>query len=50
VEDANIDTIKKRFVIHEEQELPIIRLFEQQGKCRTIDASADVDAVTSVGS
>lgn len=43
--DDNAESIKKRFVTFREESLPVIKVFGEQGKLRTVDAGRPPDAV-----
>eukprot|EP00920_Eleutheroschizon_duboscqi_P035505 GHVT01085764.1.p1 GENE.GHVT01085764.1~~GHVT01085764.1.p1 ORF type:complete len:167 (+),score=28.58 GHVT01085764.1:670-1170(+) len=43
--DDNMESIRKRFRIFQEQTLPIIEYFDKLGKCRRIDALGGVEEV-----
>ena len=37
--DDNIETLKKRLTTFNEQTLPVVNMYDKQGKCRKIDGS-----------
>jgi len=43
--DDQPDTIRKRLAVYEEQTAPLAAWYEQRGKLRRVDGSADADAV-----
>ncbi|KAI0811100.1 UMP-CMP kinase [Irpex lacteus] len=44
-EDDNIESIKKRFKVYEEQTMPVIEYYNKQGKVVEIDATATIEEV-----
>ena len=45
--DDNVETLKKRLATFREQSMPIIKMFESQGKCKRIDGTQSIDEVFS---
>ena len=43
--DDNLETIKKIFAVYKAETIPVVNLFEKEGKVIHIDAQAEVDKV-----
>ena len=43
--DDNIDVIRKRFVTFREESMPIVNMYESEGKVRKVIADRDVEEV-----
>eukprot|EP00382_Lankesteria_abbotti_P005129 CAMPEP_0113847754 /NCGR_PEP_ID=MMETSP0372-20130328/2059_1 /TAXON_ID=340204 /ORGANISM="Lankesteria abbotti" /LENGTH=183 /DNA_ID=CAMNT_0000817085 /DNA_START=53 /DNA_END=601 /DNA_ORIENTATION=+ /assembly_acc=CAM_ASM_000359 len=43
--DDNVESIKKRFRTYNNDTMPIVQIFEKDGKCRRVDATKDLDTV-----
>jgi UMP-CMP kinase len=44
-DDDNIDTIRRRFDVFQQQTLPVIQYYEKRGKLRKVDGNRQVDEV-----
>ena len=43
--DDNVEQLKKRFAIYNDEEMPIVEIFEKKGQLRRINALQNVDEV-----
>ena len=43
--DDNVETLKKRFNTFKDETMPIVEMYEKNGKCKRIDALRSVDEV-----
>ena len=44
-DDDNIETLKRRFKVYQEETMPIIDIYEKQGKVKRVNALKSIDEV-----
>ena len=43
--DDNVETVKKRFKVFQEDTMPVVNQFKEQGKCRVVESIGTVEAI-----